>query len=151
MPPQGTQLHPAEYDPLVDKFVTYIASAVIGALNDPAVVNPANQGSMISLLKGLLQQLQGDGTAGKAAPVEVTGSKVEECQDQGDATENVLTFSENITALEIWHNEDTPQEFIVNGLTLTVASGGWRSPIGGTPGDTVTIPANVDCIVSRLV
>lgn len=125
--------------------------ALVGAINDSAVIDPTATGSVIALLKGLIKQLQGDGTAGKAAPVSLSGSKVEECQDQDDADANVLTFAANISALEIYHNEATAQEFTVNGLTLTIASGGWRSPIGGTPAATVTIPAGVDCIVSRLV
>ena len=86
-----------------------------------------------------------------ALTTKLSGNTVAEQQTQADAESNVLTFSEDITSIEIWHDEDAPQEFTVNGLTLMIAPGGWRSPIGGTPGDTVTIPANVDCIVSRLV
>ncbi len=98
-------------------------------------------------LEYLLEQaLTKEGLGG----IKISGSKVAECLDQDDADNNVLTFSDDIYALEIYHNEATAQEFIVNGLTLTIPSGGWRSPIGGTPGKTVTIPASVDCIVTRL-
>lgn len=98
-------------------------------------------------LEYLLEQaLTKEGLGG----IKISGSKVAECKNQGDATGNVLTFTENIVAVEIYHNEATAQEFTVNGLTLTIPSGGWRSPIGGTPGKTVTIPASVDCIVTRL-
>ena len=98
-------------------------------------------------LEYLLEQaLTKDGLGG----IKISGSKVVECLDQDDADNNVLTFSDDIYALEIYHNKDTAQKFTVNGLTLTIPSGGWRSPIGGTPGKTVTIPASVDCIVTRL-
>ena len=83
--------------------------------------------------------------------VQLSGSKVAEMQDQSDATADVLTFSENISSIEIYHSEATPQSFAVNGLTLIVAAGGWRSPIAGTPGATVGIPTGVNCIVARLV
>jgi hypothetical protein len=83
--------------------------------------------------------------------VQLTGCIVQEQKTQADAVANVITFSENISSIEIYHSEATPQAFIVNGLTLTIADGGWRSAIGGTPAKTVTIPAGITCIVSRLV
>ena len=76
---------------------------------------------------------------------------VEEVLTEADAVSEVLTFSEDIQAVEIYHNEYEPQEFVVNGITLIVGWGGWRSPVGGIPSAEVTIPADVDCIVSRLV
>jgi len=86
-----------------------------------------------------------------ALKVQLTGSTVEEVLTQDDAVSNVLTFTAPIFSIEIWHEEEDPQEFGVNGLTLVVAPGGWRSPVGGTPSDEVTIPAGVNCIISRLV
>ena len=91
-----------------------------------------------------------EGTA-EIGKVQLSGSNVAEMQDQNDATADVLTFSENISSIEIYHSEATPQSFAVNGLTLIVAAGGWRSPIAGTPGVTVGIPTGVNCIVARLV
>lgn len=79
------------------------------------------------------------------------GSRVEEVLTESDAVSGVLTFAANISSIEIYHNEDTPQEFIVNGITLVIGPGGWRSPVGGTPSNTVTIPAGVNCVVARLV
>lgn len=90
-------------------------------------------------------------TDGGAINVALTGSKVEEQKTESDATSNVITFSEPIQSIEIYHDEATPQTFVVNGLSLKIASGGWRSPVGGTPSTQVTIPAGVSCIVSRLV
>lgn len=82
---------------------------------------------------------------------ELSGSKVAEQLTNSEAVANVLTFSANISSVEIWHNEATPQVFIVNGLSLSIASGGWRSPIAGTPSTEITIPAGVTCSVARLV
>ena len=48
--------------------------ALLGALNSTAVIDPTASGSEIALLKGIIKQLQGDGTAGKSAPVSLTGS-----------------------------------------------------------------------------
>lgn len=85
-----------------------------------------------------------------ATVVSVTGSSVAEVLTDADAVANVLTFAANIEAIEIWHNETGLEEFIVNGLTLSVGPGGWSRPIGGTPAATVTIPAATTCAVSRL-
>lgn len=128
-----------------------VLAALIGAINDAAVVDPAATGSQIALLKGIIKQLQGDGTAGKAAPVKVAGSTLQEQKTQADAAANVITFSANVVAIEIYHEETTWQTFIVNGLTLTIPAGGYRTPIGGTPAATVTIPAGISCLVGRLV
>jgi len=84
-------------------------------------------------------------------PTSVVGSLLNEQKDHTDAVANVITFSANISAIEIYHEETTWQTFIVNGLTLVVPAGGWARPIGGTPAATVTIPAGIDCIVGRLV
>lgn len=84
--------------------------------------------------------------------VELTNNKVVEVQDQDNANpSNILTFTDTIQAIEIWHNEASPQIFIVNGINLKVASGGWRSHIGGTPSVEVTIPESITCIVTRLI
>ena len=80
--------------------------------------------------------------------VELSGSTVaEDSQTEDDATNDVLTFTNPITAVEVYHSEETPQDFTINGLTLTIAAGGWRSPIGGTPGKTVGLPNGVTGII----
>ena len=83
--------------------------------------------------------------------VKQSGNTVEEQLDETDAVSDVLTFSANIASIEIYHNEQTPQDFIVNGLTLAISPKNWRSLIGGTPSAEVTIPAGVTCSVKRLV
>lgn len=81
---------------------------------------------------------------------QLTGSSLQEQLTQADAVANVITFTENILAIEIYHEEATWQDFIVNGITLKIPSGGYRTPIGGTTAKTVTIPAGVNCLVGRL-
>ena len=81
---------------------------------------------------------------------QLSGSILAEQLTNDDAVANVLTFSENISIIEIFHEELTWQKFTVNGVTLTVPGGGYRSPIGGTPAATVTIPS-ISCIVGRLI
>jgi hypothetical protein len=85
------------------------------------------------------------------ATAQLTGSILAEQKTQADADNNVITFTGDITAIEIYHKEATWQEFIVNGITITIPAGGYRTPIGGTVAKTVTIPAGIDCIVGRLV
>lgn len=84
-------------------------------------------------------------------PVLIMGQRVAEMLTNDHAVDNILTFSENLSHVEIWHNEETPQEFEINGITLYIASGGWRSAIGGERDKKASIPATVQCIVARLV
>lgn len=82
----------------------------------------------------------------------ITGGQIVEQLNQDDADEsNILTFSANINAVEIYHNESSMQTFIVNGISLDIAGGGWRSRVGGTPSNEVTIPAGINCTVARLI
>lgn len=76
---------------------------------------------------------------------------VEECLTQIDVAGGKLTFEKPVRALEIWHQETTPQEFVVNGIAIRVAPGGWRSIIAGNSSSQVGVPAGIDFIISRLV
>ncbi|MCE5220086.1 MAG: hypothetical protein LLF98_02160 [Clostridium sp.] len=78
------------------------------------------------------------------------GSILVEQKTQADASSNIITFTKDIHAIEIYHSETTAQKFTVNGIELTVPANGYRTKIGGTVGKTVTIPASVNCIVGRL-
>ena len=82
--------------------------------------------------------------------VQLSGSNLAEQKTQTDAVANVITFTGDINAIEIYHEEATWQTFTVNGITLTIPAGGWARPIGGTVAKTVTIPAGISCIVGRL-
>ena len=101
---------------------------------------------------GILKILNAAGALVEAPSesVQLYGSTLAEQKTQADAVANVITFSANITAIEIYHESATWQQFTVNGLTINVPGGGWSRPIGGTPGTTVTIPAGLSCIVGRL-
>lgn len=85
------------------------------------------------------------------ATAQLTGSILAEQKTQADAVENVITFTGDINAIEIYHEEATWQDFIVNGIILKIPAGGYRTPVAGTVANTVTIPAGVNCIVGRLV
>ena len=74
----------------------------------------------------------------------------EQLSDDDADVNNILTFSEDINAVEIWHNETGLEEFEVNGLSLKIGPGGWRSAIGGTASSEVEIPDGVECTVTRL-
>ena len=81
----------------------------------------------------------------------LTGSILAEQKTNDDAVDSVITFSANITAIEIYHEELTWQTFTVNALALKIPAGGYRTPIGGTTGATVTIPTGISCVVGRLI
>lgn len=117
-----------------------VISALVGTLD----VNVST-----AILEGLVDDIKTALT--NTLNISISGNSVAEMKDQDDAVNNVLTFSTNINAIEIFHSEATPQEFIVNGLTLIIAAGGWRSPIAGVPATTVGIPTGINCIVARLV
>jgi len=76
---------------------------------------------------------------------------LEEQLTEADADANVITFSEVIEAIEIYHEEATWQSFIVNGLTIKIPSGGWSRPVGGVASTQVTIPSGISCLVGRLI
>ena len=81
----------------------------------------------------------------------LTGSILAEQKTNDDAVDSVITFSANITAIEIYHEELTWQTFTVNALALKIPAGGYRTPIGGTAGATVIIPTGISCVVGRLI
>lgn len=78
------------------------------------------------------------------------GNILVEQQTQADAVADIITFTKDIYAIEIYHSEATAQKFTVNGIELTVPANGYRTKIGGTLAKTVTIPTGVNCIVGRL-
>jgi hypothetical protein len=121
---------------------TTLAAVLAKLSDDPATAALQSTGN--TSLASILNQLQ------SGTPVTLNGSLLQEQKTQADAVSNVITFSVNITAIEIYHEESTWQEFGVNGLTLHVPAGGYRTLIGGTPAATVTIPSGINCIVGRL-
>ena len=83
-------------------------------------------------------------------PMAPEGTVIVEQKTQANAESNKITFSAAIKAIEIYHAEETAKDFVVNGLTLKIPAGGYRTRVGGTPSAEVTIPATVTCILNRL-
>jgi len=79
------------------------------------------------------------------------GNTLQEQFTETDAIANVLTFSENISTIELY-NTDTINTgiFNVNGIDITVPSEKYfKSTIGGIPSTEVTISGATTYIVSR--
>lgn len=73
-----------------------ILAALLGTLDTAAVIDPAAaSATQLSLLRGIIKQLQGDGTAGKAAPVSISGSLANQVTLQSNAsiTGNGTTYT----------------------------------------------------------
>lgn len=89
--------------------------------------------------------------AGSNSVMQLSGSMLQEEKTQADAVAGVVTFSENITFVEI-KNTDTTNTgvFTVNGISITVPPGeAWKDGVGGTPGATVTIAGATTYILHR--
>lgn len=123
---------PAFYDPNLDEWLT--ASA-----------------NVIQTENGIFIYQKGTNDGRAKVDAHLTGTILAEQKTNADAVNNIITFTEDINAIEIYHEEQDWQDFVVNGIPLKIPPGGYRTPIGGTIGKTVTIPANVNCIVGRLV
>lgn len=77
-----------------------------------------------------------------------------EQKTQADAAVGVVTFSDNIGAIEIYNTDPTNAGvFAINGINLNVPAGKVfnATVIGGTPGKTVTITGSTSYILSRYV
>jgi hypothetical protein len=85
--------------------------------------------------------------------VNIDGSTLaEDPQTETDAIEGVLTFSENISTIEICNTSLVTGTFTVNGIAIPIKAGGvFKSTIGGTPATTVTVADATSYIVSRYV
>jgi len=115
--PLLTQANPG-YADLVDRAARVLgkisaddgAIAALGALAAAAITDPAQNASVIALLKGILKQLQGTGTG--AAPVQLTGSNIQQVdvlprqiRAAGDHTftiQNDKGYSKCIVVLDIY-------------------------------------------------
>jgi len=106
-------------------------AALIGTLADAAVIDPTAAGTIIAELKGIVKQLQGDGTAGKAAPVSVTDRDI-----IAEAIHNIVDIIgvENIELfLPMWETSgSTLYDLLKRDVTFTVngATMGQSSPFG---------------------
>jgi len=84
---------------------------------------------------------------------QLSGSKIIEQLTETDAATGVLTFTDNINAIEIYNTDAVNNGvFEVNGINLNVPKGVlYRSNVGGTVAKTVTITGATTYIVSNLV
>ena len=83
--------------------------------------------------------------------MEHAGSTLEEQLTQADAVGGVLTFSDNLSYVEIYNTDTTNAGvFTINGIDINVpADTVWSGKVGGTAGDTVTVATATTYIVSR--
>lgn len=94
---------------------------------------------------------------GNAVRTSIVGSlpnqTLVEQKTQANAVAGVLTFSANISAIEIYNTDATNAgAFTVNGIVINVpATKVFNATIGGTPSPTVTITGATTYIVSRYV
>jgi len=98
---------------------------------------------------GNYQKYNTDGTT----PTTVVKDILVEQKTQVDAVAGVLTFSANISVIEIYNTDATNAGvFTVNGLAINVPAGkSYMAAIGGTPSPTVTVTGATTYIVSRYV
>ena len=121
-------------------------NALIGEVQAAPTAN-----TLLARLKSLEDKIDAITAGTTPAVIQLSGSILQEQKTQTDAVSNVITFTGDINAIEIYHAEATWQTFTVNGISITVPAGGYRTPVGGTVAKTVTIPSGVNCIVGRLV
>ena len=102
----------------------------------------------VSIAKSVSTIAQGVSIAGS-----LPNTTLVEQKTQVDAVVGVLTFSANITGIEIFNTDATNAGvFVVNGITVNVPAGKvFNTAIGGTPGATVTVTGATTYIVSRYV
>jgi hypothetical protein len=119
------------------------AIATLGLEANAANTNPATAGTAMSFLKGLLTVLNA------GVNVTVLGSILQQIKTQANAVAGVVTFSANITYLNIYNTDSTNAgTFTVNGIAIPVPAGAsWQGGVGGTPGTTVTITGSTTSYV----
>jgi len=133
--------------------VSTALNTLAGTIEDivgDAVASP-DSNTVLARLKSLEDNLGNIITGNTVIVSRVYGDVVDEQRTESDAVSDVITFSDDIFSIEIYHEEATWQDFIVNGISLKVPRGGYRTLVGGTAGKLVTIPPGISCLVSRLI
>lgn len=94
--------------------------------------------------------VHGSGPNGEVV-VQLSGSSLQEQLTQDDANDGILIFSEPIEHIEIYNTDETNNGvFVVNGISITVPpKNAFKSAIGGTPSNQVTVTGATAYIVSR--
>lgn len=120
----------------------------LGAKADAAATaGDATPFSVVALLKGIFAKLLG------TLDVQLSGSILEEQLIETDAVEGVITFTNNISIIEIFNTDsENAGVFTVNGIALHVPSSQvYKAKIGGVAGKTVTVTGATTYIVSTYV
>jgi hypothetical protein len=140
-------LEPQGYVPALDLWKA-ISASQIGANPDIFALNNVIYGKTTG---GVFVPVQ-VGVDGAVATT-LTGSSLAEQLTESDDVAGVLTFSANISTIEIYNTDGTNAGvFTVNGIDITVPAGKvFKSAIGGTPSNQVTITGATTYIVSRYV
>jgi len=116
---------------------------------------PDSPYTMLGRLKSVEDKLESVESKLENVEARIKEQGVAEVKTEADAEGDpptTLIFDEPIKAVEISHDEDTRQNFVVNGITIPLApSPGWRSSIEGDESNEVTIPEGISCVVKRLV
>lgn len=85
-------------------------------------------------------------------PMRLVGSALAEQQTEADATDGVLTFTDNISCIEIFNTSAVDGTFTVNGIAIIVpTNGSLKTLVGGTPGKTVTVAGATTYVVGSYV
>ena len=101
---------------------------------------------MISNILGVI-------TSANPLDVRTIGSTFVEQLDNTDAASGVLTFADNIVAIEIFNTDAVNAgTFEVNGISIIIpAAKSFKGIVGGTPGKTVTVADATTYVVTSFV
>ncbi len=121
------------------------------AIGEVQAVPTAN--TLLARIKSLEDKINNITSGTTPVPTTLTGSSLAEQKTQANAVNGVLTFSANISTIEMY-NTDVLNDgvFTINGIVINVPRGTvYKSTIGGTPGTTVTVTGATTYIISRYV
>ncbi len=102
----------------------------------------------LELVKAELQAIKNqlDGTLS----TQLTGNNLEEQLTESNAVSGVLTFSEEVQAIEIYNRDTNNGTFIVNGISIVVPPDeAFQARIGGSPSPNITVSGSTSYIVGR--
>ncbi|SDO79012.1 hypothetical protein [Halobacillus aidingensis] len=81
---------------------------------------------------------------------QLTGSKLQEQKTEVDAASGVVSFAENIQAIEIYNRDTADGVFTVNNIDITVpADDSFQATVGGTPSNEVSVSGSTSYIIGR--
>lgn len=83
--------------------------------------------------------------------VTLSGATLQEQKNESDASGGSVSFSNNISAIEIYNTSVSDGTFTVNGIAIKVPKGEVFGPVmvGGTPGLSVSVSGAATYVISR--